>query len=213
MKIKIQLIYCFCSIILSVGFLFCQQEIPEDKHAYLPKNMTSWEHMMWGKEGLIRKHIYDPGDPVKEMKLRVKMLQTHQKLGLLTLAMLSNQSWMGWELNEKGYDEGLQRRHRILGFSTFGVYMTTAGFSLFAPPAQKKKKGLYSIKLHKTLAWIHFTGMLIQPWLGIYAGSCNKYTFFEDFDNCGKDLGTLHNTVGMITTVSFSLAFLTTLLP
>ena len=39
-------------------------------------------------------------------------------------------------------DLALQNRHRILGMSTFAVYMTTAGFSFFAPPAQKKKKGL-----------------------------------------------------------------------
>lgn len=199
------------------GILLCQQDSIAGKHAYLPKTMTRWEHMMWGKEGLIRKHIYDPGDPVKEMRLRVKMLQTHQKLGLLTLAMLSNQSWMGWELND-GIESGnrdlaLQKRHRVLGMSTFAVYMTTAGFSLFAPPAQKKKKGLYSIKLHKTLAWIHFTGMLIQPWLGIYAGKANQYAIFRDNNISGDDLRALHNTIGMVTTVSFSLAFLTTLLP
>lgn len=204
-------------MVLSSGLILTAEEKSADKHDYLPKEMTAYERLMWGRKGLIRNYIYDPADPVKEMKLRVNMLQIHQKLGLLTLAMLANQSWMGWELNDGieagNRDTGLQNRHRILGLSTFGVYMTTAGFSLFAPPAQKPKKGLYSIKLHKTLAWIHFTGMLIQPWLGMYAGNCNKYTFFENNENCGEDIRMIHNTVGVITTVSFSLAFLTTLIP
>ena len=217
MKQNLFNIIFFSLILISNDILLFGQEASKDKYNYLPESMSTWERAMWGEKGLIRKYIYDPGEPVKEMKLRHNMLQIHQKLGLLTLAMLANQSWMGWELNDGievgNRDLNLQKRHRILGMSTFSVYMTAAGFSLFAPPAQKSRKGLYSIKLHKTLAWIHFAGMIAQPFLGIYASDANKYAIFRDNNITGDDLRNMHNTIGMITTVSFSLAFLTTLLP
>jgi hypothetical protein len=40
-------------------------------------------------------------------------------------------------------------------------YFTTASLSLFAPPKMiNERKGYSSIKLHKGLAIIHFTGMI-----------------------------------------------------
>ena len=42
-------------------------------------------------------------------------------------------------------------------------YFTTAGLSLFSPPPliSRQTKGINSIKAHKALAYVHFTGMVL----------------------------------------------------
>ena len=50
----------------------------------LPKNIPFSKKLVWGKNGLARKLGLAPKDRIGELKLRHKMLQTHQKLGLLT---------------------------------------------------------------------------------------------------------------------------------
>ena len=82
--------------------------------------------------------------------------------------------------------------------------MTSAGLSLFSPPALKYDKNLSSMKLHRYLSIIHFTGMSIQPWLG-YQASNNP----DDYDKYMD----MHRETGEIVLASYVLAFLLTLLP
>ena len=62
-------------------------------------------------------------------------------------------------LGNKMYSEGnrdYSQAHHYLGYTTFSIYMTTAGLQLFAPPAFRYSKGYSSIKVHKYLSYIHF---------------------------------------------------------
>ena len=161
--------------------------------------------LIWGENGLARKLNLSPKNRTDELKLRHKMLQTHQKLGLLTLGMMGYQVYLGNNINDQT-NKGL---HRKLGYSTFGVYMTAAGFSILAPPALKYNKGVSSIKLHRYLSYIHFAGMLCMPYLG-YLSAGNMDTDTAEYHT--KALNT-HGIVGAITFASLSLSFLTTLLP
>ena len=161
--------------------------------------------VLWGENGLARKLKLAPENRVDELKLRHKMLQTHQKLGLLTLGMMGYQVYLGNNMNSQK-DKAL---HRKLGYSTFGVYMTAAGFSVFSPPALRYNKGVSSIKLHRYLSYIHFAGMLCMPYLG-YLSAGNMDTHTAEYHT--KALKA-HEIVGSITFASLSLSFLTTLLP
>ena len=171
----------------------------------LPKDMPLSKKMVWGENGLARKLNLAPENRVDELKLRHKMLQTHQKLGLLTLGMMGYQVYLGNNMNSQK-DKAL---HRKLGYSTFGVYMTAAGFSVLSPPALRYNKGGSSIKLHRYLSYIHFAGMLCMPYLG-YLSAGNMDTHTAEYHT--KALKA-HEIVGSITFASLSLSFLTTLLP
>jgi hypothetical protein len=163
------------------------------------------KRIVWGENGLARKLNLAPENRVGELKLRHKMLQTHQKLGLLTLGIMGYQVYLGSNMNSQS-DMTL---HRKLGYSTFGVYMTAAGLSVLSPPALKYNKGVSSIKLHRYLSYIHFAGMLCMPYLG-YLSAGNMDTHTAEYHT--KALKA-HEIVGRITFTSLSLSFLTTLLP
>ena len=98
------------------------------------------------------------------------------------------------------YINDLTSYHRFLGYSGFSIYMTTASLSLLAPPAYKYSNQMSSMKIHKYLAWCHFTGMMLTPFLG-YASTINpKYLNF-------------HYMAGTFTTITLSLAMITTFFP
>ena len=88
------------------------------------------------------------------------MLKSHQIIGYLTLAGMVAQGIMGGKLYNG--DHELYDAHKTLGKWVTASYFTGAGLSLFAPPplVRKKVKGFNSIKVHKWLAYIHFSGMI-----------------------------------------------------
>ena len=192
-------------IIASISLCFSQFTSSYTLSDTLPQNMPLSKELVWGRNGLARKLNFAPESREGELKLRHKMLQTHQKLGLLTLGMMGYQVYLGNNINGQS-DKFL---HRKLGYSTFGVYMTAAGFSLLSPPALKYNKGISSIKLHRYLSYIHFAGMLCMPYLG-YLSAGNLDTDAAEYHT--KALKA-HGIVGSITFASLSLSFLTTLLP
>ena len=171
----------------------------------LPDNIPLSKKLIWGENGIARKLTLAPNNRSDELKLRHRMLQTHQKLGLLTLGMMGYQVYLGSNINSHSN----KTLHRKLGYSTFGVYMTAAGFSILSPPALKYNKEISSIKLHRYLSYIHFAGMLCMPYLG-YLSAGNMDTSTSEYRT--KALKA-HEIVGSITFASLSLSFITTLLP
>lgn len=164
--------------------------------------------LFWGENGLFRKNNTIP-DIRSDMKIRRNMLQWHQRLGLITLGAIAYQFISGkkqYKNNFEDFSSERQKRHKVLGYTTYGLYLSTASLSLLAPPSRRKYKGLSSTKIHKYLAFIHFSAMIAQPWLGYKAANSKNP---NDYDRLIK----LHNFAGTIISVSFSLAFITTLFP
>lgn len=165
--------------------------------------------LFWGEKGLFRKINLAPNNRKSEMKLRRNMLQWHQRLGLLTLGAITYQFISGkkqYNNNFENFDSDRQKRHKIVGYTTYGLYLATASLSISAPPPMKQTKGLSSTKIHKYLAIVHFTAMIAQPWLGYKAArSANADDYNKYID--------LHNIAGTVTMLSFGLGFLTTLFP
>ena len=167
--------------------------------------------LLWGQNGLIRKMNLAPETRKAELKLRHKMLKTHQTMGLVTLGMMGYQFYLGEQLYEgKEVDA---TKHKYLGYSTFATYLTSASLSIGAPPAMRYSKGISSIKLHRYLSYIHFAGMLAMPYLGYLSAGNLDYNENDIEYNYSNKALKYHHLVGQITFYSFSLAFLTTLLP
>ncbi|MEK9609088.1 MAG: hypothetical protein VW058_05395 [Flavobacteriaceae bacterium] len=129
----------------------------------LPQKMIFTQSVLWGKNGLFRKTGISKlsiAQRQKELKVRNVMLKTHQIIGYLTLAGMVAQGIMGGRLYNGDYK--LYDAHKTMGEWVTASYFTGAGLSLFAPPplVRKKTKGFNSIKVHKWLAYIHFSGMI-----------------------------------------------------
>jgi Carboxypeptidase regulatory-like domain len=104
---------------------------------------------------------------------RTRMLQIHQKLGLVTVAALiaaiATSSGAKGPHGTPGSPTG-RNLHMALGATTAGLYAATAYFALAAP----RMKGVQvrgPIRLHKAMAWIHGPGMIMTAVLGEMAYS------------------------------------------
>ena len=143
--------------------LFDKQEI-EESEKLLPERMVFTQSILWGKNGIFRKtgvSNLHKEQRVKELKVRKVMLKSHQIIGYLTLAGMIAQGILGGKLYSN-WERDLYNTHKTVGNIVTASYFTGAGLSLFAPPplVNRKVEGFNSIKAHKILATIHFSGML-----------------------------------------------------
>ena len=141
----------------SISFLQSIITIPSRKYAIHTK-------ILWGESGLFRKIKLAPETRQKELQLRVKMLQLHQKIALGSLGAFFYQSYLGKQMVDGNYK--YHDLHSSMSKVVWSSYMTSAALSYFAPPGMKYSKKLSSMKIHRLLSWVHFAGMASIPFLG-----------------------------------------------
>ena len=127
----------------------------------LPEKMIFTQRALWGNRGLVR--IWRPlnvENRREEFKIRRTMFKIHQATGLLTFVGMMAQGFVGSKLYSN-YSDNLKRVHQNLGRGVNIAYATTAIMPLTAPPAIVYRKGFSSAKLHRGLAMLHFTGMIL----------------------------------------------------
>lgn len=100
---------------------------------------------------------------------RSHMLKTHQRLGLITTApLIATLIVANGAASRRNPSASGRELHAALGGVTAGLYLTTAGFAIFAPKVPGTTvRG--PIRLHRALAWIHGPGMILTPLLGALA--------------------------------------------
>ena len=150
----------------------------------LPQKMIFTQSLLWGKSGLFRKTGVSKlsiEQREKELKVRNVMLKSHQILGYLTLGGMVAQGIMGGKLYNGEYE--LYETHKKLGRWVTASYFTGAGLSLFAPPplVRNRVKGLNSIKAHKFLAYVHFSGMIATNAWSKEDRDWHKYAAYTTF--------------------------------
>ncbi len=150
----------------------------------LPQKMIFTQSLLWGKSGLFRKTGISKlsiKQREKELKVRNVMLKSHQILGYLTLGGMVAQGIMGGKLYNGEYE--LYETHKKLGRWVTASYFTGAGLSLFAPPPliRNRVKGLNSIKAHKFLAYVHFSGMIATNAWSKEDRDWHKYAAYTTF--------------------------------
>ena len=186
---KIFCIYFFVSIGLFaqdrdelLEGLFDEEQIVTE--TLLPEKMIFTQSLLWGKKGLFRKtgiSKLSVEQREKELKDRNIMLKSHQIIGYLTLAGMIAQGIMGGRLYNG--ESQLYDTHKKLGEIVTIAYFTGAGMSLFTPPplVRKKVKGFNSIKAHKLLAYIHFSGMIATNAWSDSDKDLHKYAAYTTF--------------------------------
>jgi hypothetical protein len=101
---------------------------------------------------------------------RSHMLKMHQRLGIITTAPLLATVITGSFAGGRSTSSSQRDLHVALGSLTAGMYFTTASYAIFAPKIPgTKTRG--PIRVHKALAWVHGTGMVLTPILGAMAFS------------------------------------------
>ena len=130
---------------------------------------------------------------------RSHMLQMHQRLGLITAAALAATLISSGGAGGHSTSSGSRDLHAALGSLTVGMYAWTASYAIRAPKIQgTPTRG--PIRLHKALAWVHGTGMILTPALGIMA-----------FDQKSKGervhgIASAHGAVAWTTGIAYGLA-------
>jgi len=107
-------------------------------------------------------------DEQARLDKRTRMLKIHQKMGLITAVPLAATIISGFGAGGHKTSSSTRDLHAALGSSTVGLYFTTAYFAIRAPKISgTETRG--PIRVHKALAWVHGTGMILTPILGAMA--------------------------------------------
>ena len=201
----------FFLFIFQLSPLYSQDgpDINEKSSLYdLPENMPLQTKLLWSENGLLRKTKLFNVDRPRELILRKNMLQLHQKLALGTLGLLFAQGYLGSKLENAGSNYSkMSDNHALLGNIAIGSYFASAMLSYTAPPAVRYNKKIDSIRMHRWLSIIHFSGMIALPYLGKRVSDPGKYNIAYN------DALKLHRNTAILTISSMTLSALITFLP
>jgi hypothetical protein len=99
---------------------------------------------------------------------RSHMLQMHQRLGLITAGALVATFISSAGAGGHSTSSASRDLHVALGATTVGLYAWSASYAIRAPKVPgTPTRG--PIRVHKALAWVHGTGMILTPILGAMA--------------------------------------------
>jgi hypothetical protein len=177
--------------------------------ALLPIGMGPIKRAFWGENGLMRNfNTFEltPEKRERELIVRRRMLQTHQVMGMVTLGTMlasavTGQIMISTKLGST--QEKIKPIHQAATTSTMIAYSTTALLQLLAPPPIiiRKNKGWSNIKAHRTLAYLHFTGMVMTPIIGQM-----MYGSLSLENGKSEQLRSFHQKAGYVTTGLFAAA-------
>ncbi len=179
----------------------------------LPEHMSIMEQALWGEGGVVRTTGILPLDPSHrkiELSLRRTMLTAHQIGGFATLALMvptlilgqrNIQNWNDANAGIRPLDRQLNRTHHEIAMITFGTYMATGALAILAPPPLVRRDDWSTVTIHKTLAWVHFTGMVATPILAALAA--HAPTLSE-----ARNLRTAHEIAAYTTAAALAASFL-----
>ncbi len=130
---------------------------------------------------------------------RSHMLQMHQRLGLITAIPLVATLIASGGAGGHSTSSATRDLHASLGSLTVGMYVWTASYAIRAPKIPgTPTRG--PIRVHKALAWVHGTGMIVTPILGAMA--------FDQKSNGEKvhGIASAHGAAAWITGIAYGAA-------
>lgn len=177
-----------------------------------------------------------PGSPgyVQQLRKRARIAKIHRTLGITTWAAMGVAVIAGtiqyrnlygapfvtdrqdtpcvkgnaWPNQDQCY--GTPWFHSITGFTTGGLYFTTLALAIAMPDPDKASEGTSkyakTVRMHKTLRWVHLAGMVTQIVLGVIIA--NPRLGLDRTNDYGtlKALSGLHLAAGYITLGALSWA-------
>jgi hypothetical protein len=132
--------------------------------------MSFVEKGLWGEHGLVRSvGLASPLTPevrMHELSVRRTMLTAHQIGGLITLGLMGTAVYFGQQTLDHPHTRSFRRDHQTFVTATILSYGVTGLLAALSPPPLIRRNETSTITIHKTLAWVHFAGMILTPILG-----------------------------------------------
>jgi hypothetical protein len=130
--------------------------------------MSFLEHDLWDEDGFLRKigiaGSLNTESRKEELTARRTMLTMHQIGGFVTLGLMGTAAYAGqMALDGK---RSFRNVHQTFVTATIATYSATALLAALSPPPLIRRDEVSTTTIHKTLAWIHFAGMIVTPILG-----------------------------------------------
>lgn len=126
---------------------------------------------LFGDTEQTRREAVDPSVGERALTRR-SMLQTHQILGLSTLALMATSTVLG-QVNHSdlhgaggGRSGDYRLAHQIVTYSTAGLFLGSAVFALFAPVSYEREGGFDASTAHRVAVIGASAGLLTQVVLG-----------------------------------------------
>ena len=140
------------------------------KPRLLPANMSFVERALWDEDGIFRgMGIASPltaEGRKSELTVRRTMLSVHQVGGFVTLGCMVTAVWYGQHTLDHPLDRSYRRMHQTFVTASIISYSATGLLAVLSPPPVIRRDEVSTTTIHKTLAWVHFIGMVATPILG-----------------------------------------------
>jgi hypothetical protein len=144
------------------------------KHKLIPTNASFMEKYLWDENGLFRKiGLASPLTPEvrkSELGLRRTMLTAHLIGGFVTLGSMITAAYYGQKMIDGNNTKSYRNNHQLFVTTTIISYSATGLLAVLSPPPMIRRDEISTTTIHKTLAWVHFAGMVITPILGASIG-------------------------------------------
>jgi hypothetical protein len=172
---------------------------PAVQRKLLPDQMSFMERGLWGEHGLVRgiglAGPLTPESRKHELAVRRTMLSLHQIGGFVTLGLMGATVYYGQRTIDGHNTKGT---HQAFATATIISYGATAMLSVLSPPPLIRRDESSTTTLHKTLAWVHFAGMIVTPILASMIGRNADY----------ERKAHIHQVAGYITTGTLALSMI-----
>jgi hypothetical protein len=140
----------------------------------MPDNLSFMERGLWGESGFFRSigiaGELTPESRKSELSARRTLLTMHQIGGFVTLGLLATTLYYGQKtLNESNIASQVrpdQNKHNQFVAYSIISYGLTGLLAVISPPPLIRRDETSTTTIHKTLAWIHFAGMVLTPIVG-----------------------------------------------
>ncbi len=141
----------------------------------LPANMSFMERGLWGENGILRgiglASPLTPETRKSELGLRRTMLTMHQIGGFITVGLMGVTLYYGQQAYDNYYNyskfTSYRRTHQSFVTASVISYSATGLLAILSPPPFIRRDEVSTTTIHKTLAWVHFAGMVITPIIGL----------------------------------------------
>jgi hypothetical protein len=171
---------------------------PAPKRRLLPTNMSFMERTLWDETGLFRNmglaSRLTPEVRRSELSLRRTMLTAHLIGGLVTLGSMMTAAYYGQKIIDGNNTRSYRDHHQLFVTTTIISYSATGLLAVLSPPPMIRRDEFSTTTLHKTLAWVHFAGMVITPIIG---ASINRHA-------TSSQRAHFHQASGYITTAALA---------
>ena len=167
--------------------------------------MSFMERTLWDENGMFRSMgVAGPLTPENrktELTIRRTMLTAHQIGGFAALGCMVTACVYGQHMIDHPSVRSYRSMHQTFVDASIVSYGATALLAVLSPPPMIRRDEVSTTTIHKTLAWIHFVGMVATPILASFIHGGRQ----SSFDRAAR----IHQISAYVTTAAMAGSMIT----